>query len=118
MLLLHILTGIGAGDVKLMAALGSVFGLKIILSIFFYSFLISGLFACAYLLFKGAVGEIIRRYARLAMGLLRGRIDYSKPATNTVAATQIPMAPGIALATGYVLLPQLLAVINTITWEF
>ena len=109
MLCLTILTGLGAGDVKLMAAIGSVVGIKSILIIFYYSFLISGVWAIAYLIAKGGGADILLRYSRLFSGLFKGQVSLSKPAVNTTAAFKLPMAPGIALATGYVLLPKIMA---------
>jgi len=108
MLCLHVLTGLGAGDAKLMAAIGSFVGIKSILIIFYYSFLISGACAFAYLIVKGGGAGILQRYVRLFSGLFRSRIDYNKPSANTAASFQLPMAPGIALATGYVLLPKII----------
>jgi prepilin peptidase CpaA len=108
MLILYFLTGLGAGDVKLMASVGSVVGIKSVLIIFYYSFLISAGFALGYLICKGGLADIFRRFGRFFLGLFKGRLDYSKPSVNTTAAFKLPMAPGIALATGYVLLPKII----------
>lgn len=108
LLILYCITGIGAGDVKLMAALGSVVGAHAILLIFYYSFLLAGSWALAYLMCKGGIKEMLYRYFRFFRSLFQRRYDNSKPAPDTVAARQIPMAPGIFLAALYVLLPGIL----------
>lgn len=109
-LVLHILTGLGAGDVKLMAAIGSVVGVKTILLIFYYSFIFSGLFAVFYLLFKGGVVDTARYYVRYFVRLLlgSGQSLCNKPVEKSAKGYQMPMAPGIALATIYVLLPKIM----------
>lgn len=107
MFFLHLLTGLGAGDVKLMAAVGSVVGMKSVLIIFCYSFALSGLLALAYIAFGGGLKDMLRRYGLFLNGLLKGRVIFNKPAANTMPGLQMPMAPGIALATTYVLLPSI-----------
>lgn len=101
----HVLTGMGAGDVKLMAAIGSVVGVKSVLYIIFYSFVISGLFSIGYLLYCGGGKDMMRRFGRFFFGLYRGRLSYQKPKSNQAAAIEIPLAPGIALATLWELFP-------------
>jgi prepilin peptidase CpaA len=110
MLFLSVLTGLGAGDVKLMAAIGSVVGAKSILIIFCYSFLISGAFAIVYLIVNGGGAEMLQRYSRFFTGLFKKRLHFNKPEPHATAAFKLPMAPGIAIATGYVLLPQVIGV--------
>jgi prepilin peptidase CpaA len=105
MLFLYRLTGLGAGDVKLMAATGSVVGIKSILIIFCYAFLLAGLFAAVFLVFSGGWRDIYRRYQVFFGGLCKGRLHYIKPAPGTPAALQMPMGPAIALASAYQLLP-------------
>jgi prepilin peptidase CpaA len=105
MLFLYRLTGLGAGDVKLMAATGSVVGIKPILIIFYHTFLLSGLFAAFFLLFSGGWSDIYRRHRAFFSGLCKGRLHYSKPASGSPAAFQMPLAPAIGLASAYQLLP-------------
>lgn len=116
--LLHLLTGLGAGDVKLMAAIGSVVGAKSILIIFYYTFLLSGVYALGYLIFKGGVMEILKRYGRFFCRVFRGKHALDKPDINTVAARQIPMAPSIALATIYTLFPTISHLVMSINSQW
>ena len=110
MLVIYCITSMGAGDVKLMAAIGSVVGIKAIVIIFYYTFLIAGLLAVFFLIFSSDLKELLERYGRFFTGLLKGRWQYQKPAQGSIAAVQLPMAPAMALATAYQLLPQFFTV--------
>lgn len=102
---IYVVTGLGAGDVKLMAAIGSVVGVKVVLDIIFYSFIISGFFSLGYLLYRGGLRDMLLRFGRFFFGLYRGRLHYDKPLPNHTAAIEIPLAPGIAVATLWELYP-------------
>ncbi len=109
MFIIHLCTGMGAGDVKLMAAIGSLTGYNAILTIFYYSFLLSGLFAIAYLLYQRLFSKRLRYYpskAHIAGSPNTGTTDRPK---NKQPLTKLPMAPGITLASWYVLLPQIIS---------
>ncbi len=105
MLLIHFLTGIGAGDVKLMGAIGSLTGHTSVLAIFYYSFVISGVIAMIYLVNKRCFSRHKQssntntRIANLAVTVANTE---SRSVPN-----KLPMAPGITLASWYVLLPQI-----------
>jgi len=117
MLLLHRLTGLGAGDVKLMGAIGSIVGSNSILIIIYYTFLSSGLFAVAFLIYYGGWGDIYRRHREFWGGFCAGRLHYREPVPGSPAAFQMPMAPAITLASVYHLLPSLVAAFpNSITF--
>ena len=88
MLPVYLLKGWGAGDVKLMAAVGSVVGLYKIIDIMVYSVLLMGLMSVIFITLK----ELVRS----------PNLSYKALATQ-----QLPMAPAIAVATCYVLLPVL-----------
>ncbi len=88
MLPVYLLKGWGAGDVKLMAAVGSVVGLHKIIDIMVYSVLLMGLMSVIFITLKALVRSPNLSYKALA-------------------TQQLPMAPAIAVATCYVLLPVL-----------
>ena len=88
MLPVYLLKGWGAGDVKLMAAVGSVVGLHKIIDIMVYSVLLMGLMSVIFITLKALV-----RCSNLSY--------------KALATQQLPMAPAIAVATCYVLLPVL-----------
>jgi len=89
-LVLYRLTKIGAGDIKLYTAIGSFVGSKMILIIIAYSYVISAILGFFFI--------------KLWLNWYKNKIKeplYSKP--RTWLKQRIPMAPGISLATLYVL---------------
>ncbi len=89
-------TGLGAGDVKLCSAIGSLVGYKLILFIIAYSYVIS------------AVLGIV--YFKLWIPYQKNRVDTSSVSKPKAWLSQrIPMAPGISLATIYVICSQPIA---------
>lgn len=67
LLIPYLLGGMGAGDVKLMAAIGALTGPAFVFSSFLYSSLIGGMIALAILLYRG---EWKRSLHRIGMALL------------------------------------------------
>ncbi|MCI0734602.1 MAG: A24 family peptidase [Methylococcaceae bacterium] len=103
-LLLHRLTGLGAGDVKLMASVGATVGFRPSLNILYCSFLASSLFAIGFVVVRFAVNRFDRRPARPP-----GPPSALGSTARTLAEYPFPMAPGIAAATAYVLMPELVS---------
>ena len=60
------LGGMGAGDVKLMGAIGALKGLEFILYAAFFTALSGGVFALAYLLFSGQLFSILKKVLLMA----------------------------------------------------
>lgn len=89
----------GAGDVKLMAAIGSVVGRAMIINIIVVSY-IAILPLCIFIiLFKGDFFKLLKRYQILFRGLLKGLWLYHKPDASEAAGFRLPMAPAIVFAT-------------------
>ena len=93
------LGGMGAGDVKLMAAAGALAGPQGLVVIFIYTGLLGGLAAVALAVSRGRLGVTLRNTARLVGLLGRGRVgEASKLET---AAGRLPY--GAVIAAGCVL---------------
>ncbi len=97
------ITGMGAGDVKLMTAVGATVGFRASLSIVGYSIIISGSLAALYLILRKLLN---------ARGCFGDKLPMERTMEPTCAGFcgrkyQMPMAPGITIATGYVLMPKL-----------
>ncbi len=103
LLIIRLITGLGAGDVKLMAAIGSVIGVQSILKVFCYSYLFSGMLALSYLVLNDGVKEMV---CRIFSALFQIQLPRNKLGA-TVTNRKLPMAPGISLATLYVLFPKM-----------
>jgi prepilin peptidase CpaA len=72
MLVLHVFGAMGAGDVKLFAAIGSVVGLKLVVPTFFVVVLTGGLLAVVSMLAAGNAAATMRRVMQIFAGLLPG----------------------------------------------
>lgn len=59
LIILHIMGGVGAGDVKLMAAVGAWLGMELTLYVFIASSLAAGVYAVVLILITGRLGETL-----------------------------------------------------------
>lgn len=103
MFFFYLFTSMGAGDVKLMSALGSLVGYQTIIFIAVSSIVISGFFAVIYLILKKDILKFCKRIAMFLFGLLKGANNYQKPDASDTASLRMPMAPAIALSIGYMM---------------
>lgn len=87
----------GGGDVKLMAALGSLLGAYAILNVFLYTTLAGGLLAMGFALFQGEGLNTLRRTWHLAIGLF---ILRTRPILTTEPGQAVAMPYGLAIAAG------------------
>jgi len=103
----YVFGGMGAGDVKLMAAIGSVVGINQVLDLVFYSYMAMFGMAILFIVVKGDLVKLLCRLRTLIYGLFAGVLAYQKPDPSDAASSRLPLAPAIALATCYVLYPVL-----------
>jgi prepilin peptidase CpaA len=89
----HLLGGTGAGDVKLVAALGAVVGPRYILVTFLYSAMAGGVIALGYAWARGRLRQTVRSASRIAVGDEQARSRASAIGTNN----RFPYAPAIAM---------------------
>jgi prepilin peptidase CpaA len=90
----------GGGDVKLMAALGSLLGAYAILNVFLYTTLAGGMLALGYAVRFGRGVDTLRRAGQLATGWVKLRGD-APCASLPARAITIPY--GVAIAAGTLL---------------
>ncbi|MEI6068798.1 MAG: A24 family peptidase [Methylococcaceae bacterium] len=107
MLFGYIFASMGAGDVKLMAAIGSVVGFNSVLDVVLYSYIIMFVGAIFFIIVKGDFVKLSLRYKALVYGLFSGILSYQKPDSSEAAGYRMPLAPAISLATLYVLYPKI-----------
>jgi prepilin peptidase CpaA len=103
----YVFGGMGAGDVKLMAAIGSVVGISRVLDVALCSYLAMFFMAMFYIAVKGDLVKLLLRLRTLIYGAFSGVLAYQKPDPSDAASSRMPLAPAIALATCYVLYPVL-----------
>lgn len=92
----YLLRGMRAGDVKLLAAVGSVTGATNILWIFFLTALFGGAFALVYLAFRGQLNRVLFNVGWLLRDLFSFRAPYSSSPELDVQSSsgiRIPHAP-------------------------
>lgn len=103
----YVFASMGAGDVKLMAAIGSVVGFNSVLDVVLYSYMVIFVIAIFFIIVKGNLAKLVLRYKTLIYGLFVGALSYQKPDNSDAASYRMPLAPAISLATFYVLYPKI-----------
>lgn len=103
----YLAASMGAGDVKLMAAIGSVVGFDSILNVVLYSYIAIFVMAVVFIAVNGDLAKLLLRYKVLIYGLSSGAWSYQSPDKSDAASTRLPLAPAIALSTLYVSHPAI-----------
>lgn len=102
----------GAGDVKLMGALGALLGVEATIPVFLATFIAGGLVGSIYAFIawskQGATSPIARYKEMFLWFWMTGRLNYKPPAPNEAMAQRFPFGIAIALGTSYVLLSPML----------
>lgn len=101
---LHVFSGMGAGDVKLLAALGSLVGPSNVFLIAVMTIISGGVVALAYIAARGGIKAMIRRYQSMLMLLLARQPKYLPPEPGEAAGLYFPYTLSISLGTAAVLL--------------
>jgi prepilin peptidase CpaA len=91
----HVIGATGAGDVKLMAAVGSVVGPEMVLRAFLYSAVAGGVFAIAVAARRGRLGATLQDAGRLVTSPAGAREAIESPAR----ANRFAYGPAIAAGT-------------------
>ena len=91
----HVFGGTGSGDVKLLAAFGTLLGPHRVLWAFLYSAIAGGVLALAIAIVRGRLRTTLDGAARLMAAPAAGRRAIEQPARDN----RIPFAPAIAAGT-------------------
>ncbi len=101
---LFVLRGMGAGDVKLMAAVGSLAGPGNWLRIFVLTAIIGGVVAVIYILSQGAAGKAARNLAGIVLSPFRGKAPYQdNPELDVTSGKGMSLPHGAVIALGTIL---------------
>jgi prepilin peptidase CpaA len=97
MFILHVFGAMGAGDVKLFAAIGSVVGAQLVLPTFLVVILTGGLLAVCLMLRAGAIRTTMQRVLQILVGLLPG---WQMPRFAVPADRRLTIPYGVAITVG------------------
>ncbi|MGH8507473.1 MAG: A24 family peptidase [Gammaproteobacteria bacterium] len=92
--------GMGAGDVKLMAAVGTFLGAKLTIIAIAYTLIAGMVFGLFYAAWHGGVRPMLQRFlTTLHFLAVTGTVSHTGPRPNEAAAHRFPFAVSIALGT-------------------
>jgi len=91
--------GLGAGDVKLISAIGSFSGVNDIVLITQMTYAINFFLALTIIIKSGYFIKMLSRFYKFHSNLLRGKFFYKKPESNDSANYELPLAPIILIST-------------------
>ena len=100
MFMLHVFGAMGAGDVKLFAAIGSVIGAQLVLPTFVVVVLLGGLLALVTVLRSGVFGTTMHRVLQIFVGLLPG---WQMPKFSVPADRRLTIPYGAAITIGAII---------------
>lgn len=100
MFMLHVFGAMGAGDVKLFAAIGSVIGAQLVLPTFLVVVLTGGLLAMVSIVRSGIFGTTMHRVLQIFVGLLPG---WQMPKFTVPADRRHTIPYGVAITIGTII---------------
>ena len=103
----YVLATMGAGDVKLIAAIGSVVGVEKVLNVVYFSYLSMFVMAIVFIIVKGDFFRLLCRIKTSSYHLLTGRLTDQNPSIIESLSYRLPLAPPIVFATIYVIYPKM-----------
>lgn len=95
----HLFGAMGAGDVKLMAAVGTAIGPWPAFVAVLMTVVAGGAIALVFITAKGGMGDMFRRYASMVRLLVLRQPRYLAPEPDEAAAIRFPYALAIACGT-------------------
>jgi prepilin peptidase CpaA len=100
MFMLHVFGAMGAGDVKLFAAIGAVTGAQLVVPTFFVVVLTGGLLAVVSIIRSGMVRTTMHRVLQIFVGLLPG---WQMPKFTVPADRRYTIPYGVAITLGSII---------------
>ena len=100
MFMLHVFGAMGAGDVKLFAAIGSVLGAQLVLPTFVVVVLTGGVLALVSVLRSGVFASTMHRVLQILVGLLPG---WQMPKFSVPADRRLTIPYGVAITVGAII---------------
>jgi prepilin peptidase CpaA len=89
---------LGAGDWKLVGALGAFLGPSLLLTILFASIFVAGLMALILIIYKGRLRQALRNMVHMVASLLTLRLPGSEVSLDNPESLKIPFGVAVTLA--------------------
>ena len=99
---LYLLGGMGAGDVKLLCAVGALLGPKLVFYTFIWMALVGGALALVLIIYKKAFAQTFRNLKTLLLGWVL-RTEYEEANLTIRNQSLIKLPYGVAIAAGAIL---------------
>lgn len=96
---LYVFAAMGAGDVKLLSAVGAVVGAKVVFIAALMTVIAGGAIALAYISVRGGLPAMLKRYLSMFWLLAARQPQYIPPAPGEAAGLRFPYALAIACGT-------------------
>jgi prepilin peptidase CpaA len=93
-----LLRSLGAGDWKLVGALGAFLGPQRLIAVLFLSVLIAGVMALLLIIWKGRVRQTLRNIARMLAAFLTFHLPGSELSLENPDALKVPFGVAVAIA--------------------
>jgi prepilin peptidase CpaA len=109
-----IVRALGAGDWKLVGAMGGFLGPRQLLAVLVGALLVSGVMALALVIYKGRLGQTMRNIGRLLVAFASGRPGDPTISLDNPDAAKVPF--GVAFAVAVILYLGQRAVLGSWNW--
>lgn len=96
---LYVFAALGAGDVKLLSAVGAIVGAKVVFIAALMTVMVGGGIALAYITVRGGLPAMLKRYVSMFWLLLARQPEYIPPSPDEAAGLRFPYALAIACGT-------------------
>lgn len=96
---LYAFAAMGAGDVKLLSAVGALVGAKVVFMAALMTVIAGGVIALGYITIRGGLPTMLRRYFSMLWLLAARQPQYIPPAPGEAAGLRFPYALAIACGT-------------------
>jgi prepilin peptidase CpaA len=113
---IYALNGLGAGDVKLISAIGSFTGVDDVLLIIQITYAMNFSIALSLIMYSGDFRRMLSRFYKFYSGLSKGKLCYTKPESDDSANFELPLAPIISLSTLFTLYIRFFDELNLIEY--
>jgi prepilin peptidase CpaA len=89
---------LGAGDWKLVGALGAFLGPQRLIAVLFFAVVVAGMMAAVWIMWKRRVGQTLRNMWRILLAFLSFRLPDPELSLDNPEAAKVPFGVAVAIA--------------------